>query len=303
MALVPALPPHQVQIISHFDYVSVDARRRRVYAAHTGSQALLVVNADTGAVEGQVETGLVHGNAVDESTGDVFTGDGDSGTVSEVDPVKLTVRNSVDIGHPIDALAYDPKTARIFADEDGGTQVFVVDARSFKLLGSVPIPGHDLEYLAVDPARPILYQNIPDHDEYVEIDTRTLEVVKVVRTPELTKNHPLQFDAAYREVVVGGKNGVVSAYTADGVKIGQTSGPAGVDQCDLDQTTHVLACAGGGKLWTFEIEKDAAPRLLGTIDTGHPGVHTVAVDPTTHWMWTVWSGPHGDFVQAFKERP
>jgi len=302
MAIVPALPPHKIQIISHFDYVSVDAQRRRVYAAHSGSQALLVVNADDGAVLGQVETGAVHGNAVDEATGHVFTGDGDSGTVSEVDPAKMTVLNQLDIGRPIDALAYDPKTERIFADEDGGTQVFVVDARSFKLLGSVPIPGHDLEYLAVDPHRPIVYQNIPDHDEYVEIDARTLKVVKVVHTPELTKNHPLQFDAAYREVVVGGKNGVLSVYTADGTKVGQTTMPTGVDQCDLDQTTHVLACAGDGKLWTIRIEQGAAPSLIDTIDTGHP-VHTVAVDSKTHWMWTVWAGPGGDSVQAFKELP
>lgn len=302
MAIVPALPPQTVQIISHFDYVSVDAQRRRVYAAHGGSQALVVVNADTGAVLGQVETGAVHGNAVDESTGRVFTGDGNSGTVSEVDPVKMTVVNQVDIGHPIDAIAYDPKTSRIFACEDGGTQVFVVDARSFKLLGSVPIPGHDLEYLAVDPDRPILYQNIPDHDDFVLIDTRTLKLLKVVHTPELTKNHPLQFDAGYREVVVGGKNGVLSVYTAEGVKVGQTTMPTGVDQCDLDQTTHVLACAGDGKLWTIRIAHGAAPSLIDTIDTGHP-VHTVAVDSKTHWMWTVWAGPSGDSVQAFEERP
>ncbi|HYK52364.1 MAG TPA: hypothetical protein VEV38_02430, partial [Candidatus Eremiobacteraceae bacterium] len=156
MAIVPALPPHQVQIISHFDYLSIDSQRRRVYAGHTASHALLVINADTGAVLGQVETGAVQGNAPNEATGDVYTGDGESGTVSEVDPVKMTVVNQVDIGNPIDALAFDPATGRIFADEDGGTQVFVVDSKSFKLLGSVPIPGHDLEFLAVDPGRPIL---------------------------------------------------------------------------------------------------------------------------------------------------
>jgi len=301
MPIVPALPPHQIPIVSHFDYVTVDAERRRIYAAHSGSNSLTVVNADSGVVLGQVETGSVHGNAVDEMTGDVFTGDGDSGTVSEVDPAKMTVVNSLDIGHPIDAIAYDPKTGRIFADEDSGTRVFVVDARSFKLVGAVTIPGHDLEYLAVDPDRPILYQNIPDHDEYVEIDTHSLAIVKVVKTPELTKNHPLQFDAEYREVVVGGKNGVLSVYGADGAKVGQTTMPSGVDQCDLDQGTHVLACAGDGKLWTVKIENGKAPRLMSEVDTGHP-IHTVAVDPKTNRIWTVWAGPSGDFVQAFEER-
>lgn len=300
MPIIPALPPHQVPIVSHFDYVTVDAARRRIYAAHSGSNSLTVINADSGVVLGQVETGNVHGSAVDVATGDVFTGDGVSGTVSEVDPAKMTVVNSVDIGHPIDAIAYDPKTGRVFADEDSGTRVFVVDAKSFKLVGAVTIPGHDLEYLAVDPDRPILYQNIPDHDEYVEIDTQSLAIVKVVQTPELTKNHPLQFDAGYREVVVGGKNGVLSVYTADGAKVGQTTMPSGVDQCDLDQGTHVLACAGDGKLWTMQIEAGQAPRLLGVVDTGHP-VHTVAIDPKTHRMWTVWAGPDGDYVQAFEE--
>jgi len=301
MPIVPALPPHQIPIVSHFDYVTVDAERRRVYAAHSASNSLTVVNADSGVVLGQVETGSVHGVAVDEMTGDVFTGDGNSGTVSEVDPTKMTVVNSIDIGHPIDAIAYDPKTGRIFADEDSGTRVFVVDARSFKLVGAVTIPGHDLEYLAVDPDRPILYQNIPDHDEYVEIDTQSLAIVKVVKTPELTKNHPLQFDAEYREVVVGGKKGVLSVYNADGAKVGQTTMPSGVDQCDLDQGTHLLACAGTGKLWTVKIENGEAPRLISEVDTGHP-IHTVAIDPKTNRIWTVWAGQDGDFVQAFEER-
>ena len=301
MPLVPALPPHQVQIISHFDYLAVDAQRRRVYAAHTASGALTIVNADTGAVLGQVETGSVHGVAVNPATGHVYTGDGDTGTVSEVDPVKMSVVNSVDIGHPIDAIAYDPATQRIFADEDSGTQVFVVDAQSFTLEGSVPIPGHDLEYLAVDPGRPRFYQNIPDHNEFVVIGTRSLKVQKVVPTPELTRDHPLQFDAAFQQIVVGGKNGVISAYSADGVKIGQTSMPNGVDQCTLDAADHVLACAGDGKLWTIRLHRGAAPTLGSVVNTGH-NVHTVAIDPKTRRLWTAWAGPSGDFVQAFEER-
>jgi DNA-binding beta-propeller fold protein YncE len=301
MTLVPVVPPHQVQIISHFDYVAVDAERRRVYAAHTGSGALLVVNADSGAVLGQVETGSLHGVAVDPATGHVYTGDGDTGTVSEVDPKAMTVVRSVDIGHPIDAIAYDPKTMRIFADEDSGTQVFVVDAKSFKLMSSVPIPGHDLEYLAVDPDLPNLYQNIPDHNDFVVINTQTLKVTKVVATPELTVNHPLQLDESLREIVVGGRNGVVSIYSTDGKKLGQAAMPPNVDQCDLDQGTGVLACAGRGKIWTVQISRNAAPKLLSVLDTKH-AVHTVAVDAKTHWLWTLWSGPSGDYVEAFKEK-
>jgi DNA-binding beta-propeller fold protein YncE len=301
MPIVPAMPPHQVQIISHFDYVAVDSERRRVYAAHTGSRALVVVNADTGAVIGQVETGYVHGVAVNRQTGHVYTGDGVADTVSEVDPKTMTVVNSVDLGRPIDAIAYDPKTQRIFADEDSGTQVFVVDATSFKLIGSVPIPGHDLEFLAVDPDRPNLYQNVPDHNEFIIIDTQTLKVKKVIATPELTDPHPLQYDETYRYVIVGGVNGVMSVYDADGKKLAQASMPPKADQCTLDQATHVVACAGAGKLWTMKISADGSLLLGDVIDTGH-SIRAVGVDPNTRWMWTVWAGPDGDFVQAYEEK-
>ena len=75
--------------------------------------------------------------------------------------------------------------------------------------------------------------------------------------------------------------------------------PANVDQCMLDQATHVLGCAGRGKLCTVRIMRDAAPVVLEVVDTGHP-VHTVAVDVKTHWLWTVWAADSGDFVQAYK---
>lgn len=298
MPIMPAAPPQPVAIISGFDYVAVDAERRRVYAAHTGSGALLIVNGDTGAVVGQVETGPLHGLAVNPATGNVYTGDGDAGTVSEVDPKAMKVVQSVDIHHPIDAIAYDPKTGRIFADEDSGTQAFVIDAKSFKLIKSIPTHGNDLEYLAVDPDAPNLYQNVPDHNEFLVINTQTLRVTKVVPTPELTDNHPLQFDAALREVIVGGVNGVVSVYTPDGKKLSQATMPPHADQCDLEQATGILACAGRGKLWALKITAGAAPKLIAELDTGH-AARAVAIDPKTHKLWTVWAGPRGDFVQQF----
>ncbi|HTU70737.1 MAG TPA: hypothetical protein VMF11_10515 [Candidatus Baltobacteraceae bacterium] len=42
--MLVALPPHAVPIVSRFDYVQVDAERDRVYAAHTGSEALVIAD-------------------------------------------------------------------------------------------------------------------------------------------------------------------------------------------------------------------------------------------------------------------
>ena len=69
--LTAALPPQPVPVFSGFDYVTIDAQRRRVYAAHGGSKALLIADADSGKVLGQVRVGPMAGSAIDPATGHV----------------------------------------------------------------------------------------------------------------------------------------------------------------------------------------------------------------------------------------
>ncbi len=300
MHLVPA-PPQPVPIISRFDYVAVDAARRRVYAAHTGSQALLVVNADSGAVLGQVDVGPLHGVAVNPATGTVYTGDGTNGTVSEVNPRSLEVVRIVNLGKPIDAIAYDATRGRIYADEDSGNHLFVIDARSFRLLRTIITPGNDHEYLAVDPADGMLYQNIPDLNEFVVINPSTLRIVDVVHTPELTDDHPLQFDSRRGTVIVGGKNRRISIYDRSGRRLATGSMPSDVDQCSLDEGTGFVACAGAGRVWVVNV-RSTVPHVVATLLVGGRA-HTVAVDPATHDLWTVLVTPRGDEVQRIRLRP
>jgi hypothetical protein len=292
-------------VFSGFDYLSVDAQRRRVYAAHGGSKALLIVDADTGKVLGQVRVGPMAGNVPDPATGHVFTGNGEGDSVSEVDPVSMKVLRSVDTSGPVDAIAYDPATGRIYADEDDGTHLFIIDAKTFKLIKTLVIPGHKPEFLTVDPETHDVYQNIDDLSEIAVIDPVSLTVKRTIPTPEIKANHPLQYDPDFRQIVAGGTdaanpaNGIMSAYTREGKKIGSLTVPR-FDQCNLDRSQHVLACAGGGGITRIQLRADAAPVIIDTTPV-NPGVHTTAIDPTTHAVFTVWSNRDGsgDFVQKF----
>jgi len=297
--LTPALPPQPVPVISAFDYVTVDAQRRRVYAAHTGSEALLIVDADSGKVVGQVRVGPMHGSAIEPQTGHVFTGNGDDDSVSEVDPVTLKVLRTVATSGPVDAIAYDPTNSRIYADEDDGTHLFVIDASTFTLEKSIVLPGHKPEYLAVDPQTHDVYQNIADLSEIAVIDPQTLTVKRTIATPEIKNNHPLQYDPEFHQLVVGGTNGVMSTYTREGKKLGSVSVDR-FDQCALDPTQHIMACGGGVGITRLQLRAGAAPEIVDTTPVD-PDVHTVAIDPATHAVFTVWSkrDGSGDFVQKF----
>jgi hypothetical protein len=295
--LTVALPPQAVPVYSGFDYVTVDPARRRVYAAHSGSRALLIVDADSGKVVGQVRVGPMHGVAVDPANGHVFTGNGESQTVSEVDPVAMKILRTVDVGATIDAIAYDPANRHIYADEDDGTKVVVVDAGTFTVRKTITVPGHKPEYLAVNPRTHDVYQNISDLAEIAVIDATSMAVVRTIPTPALQGNHPLQYDAELDEIVVAGTNGVMDVYRPSGKMVGQLA-VGHFDQCDLDPSQHVLACAGDGGITRIQLERDAAPHVIDTTPVA-PGVHTAAIDPVTHAVFAVWSNRDGsgDFVE------
>ncbi|TAM76683.1 YncE family protein [bacterium] len=296
--LVPVAPPARVPVYSGFDYVTVDSARRRVYAAHTFSRRLLVVDTDTGVVRGQVRVGSVHGVAVDPENGDVFTGDGTDDTISEVDPVALRVKAQVSVPGPVDALIYDPVGKRIYADEDGGSHVFVIDAKTMKQVGTITFPGSDPEYLAVDPKTGRLYQNLNDLDAFAMIDTRTFKVVQTVKTPQIHQNHPLQFDAPLGELIVGGRNGLLSVYTPDGKRVADAKAQPNIDQCSLDDEGDLLACAGDGAVTVFALQAGKAPRLIAELETD-AGIHTVGVDGKARRVWTVWADASGDWAQGY----
>ena len=302
MPLMPAAPPVPVQVYGGFDYVTVDAQRRRVYAAHGGSRALLVVDADSGKVLGQVRVGPAAGVAVDPATGNVYTGNGIARSVSEIDPVTFKEVRSVDVAGPVDAIAYDARTGRIYADEDDGTRIFVIDAKTFKQVATIAVPGHKPEYLAINAAKNVLYQNIDTLNEFVVIDLASNKVVRAVPTPALQHNHPLQYDAAYDHILVGGVNGVLGVYDSQGKQLYTLAVPERIDQCSLDQSSHLMACAGSAKITLIKDNPNAAPEIVAQLDVPR-GMHTVGIDPKTGDIWGVWAAPEGDFVQRFTQRP
>jgi len=306
MLVVPmliALPPHAVPIVSRFDYVTVDPARARVYAAHTGSQTLLIADGKTGAVIGQVDVGPMHGVAVDPVDGDVYTGDGTDKTVDRVDPATMTVTASADVPGNVDGIIYDPTLHRLYADEDGANHVFVIDTSSMKLVRTITLPpASDPEAMAIDPATHALYQNLSNGDAIAVIDPKTLVVVRIIETPQIANNHPLLFSPQLHQLVVGGKNGVLSSYTPAGAHLGDAKVQRDIDQCSLGEAGDLVACAGKGVVSILRLVANAAPRLMATLDTKR-AVHTVGIDEARRLVWIVYPSSSGDFIEALRIDP
>lgn len=302
MPILPVAPPQHVPSAQAggFDYVTADPQRDRVYAAHGGNASLLIVDGKTGKVLGQVKVGDMAGVAVNEATGNVYTGDGDNEAVSEVNPVTMKVVHRVSVSGHVDAIAYDPQLHRVYADEDDGTKIFVIDTRTFKQIATIPLPGHKPEYIVVDPKTHVIYQNIATNSEIAVIDPHSLKVVRTIATPEIKNNHPLQFDVAHNTLIVGG-GGKLSVYSLAGKRLGTASLPR-VDQCSLDQSRQLFACAGQGGISLYKIPATGAPVFLTShAVTGR--THNVGIDDANGGMWATSATPSGDFVQGFIYKP
>ncbi|MGA8534726.1 MAG: hypothetical protein WB615_11500 [Candidatus Tumulicola sp.] len=303
MPLILAAPPEPVPVFGGFDYVAIDEAHHRALAAHTRSQRLLIVDERGAAPPGQVGVGPMHGVAVDPLTGDVFTGNGTDDTVSKVDPVAMRVLASVAVPGHVDAIAYDAVRRRIYADQSGGADVYVIDAASMKLLGAIAMPADRLESPSVDPKTGTLYQNLENGGGFAAIDPATMQVIKVVKTPELQDNHALVFAPGANQVAVAGVNGVLSAYAPDGTLAGTVAVQPHIDQCGTGSKGLLVACAGRGIISVVAMRSDAAPQVVARLDTGHPGIHTVGIDESTNDVWVVWSDASGDWVQRLSVRP
>jgi DNA-binding beta-propeller fold protein YncE len=304
MPIVPVIVAQPVSPGGGFDYVTVDSQRGRVYAAHGGGDGLLVADADTGNVLGIIKVGDMAGVAVDQATGHVFTGNGDSKSVSEVDPSTMTILRTVPVDGPVDAIAYDPDLGRIYADEDNGTRIFVIDAKTFKHIATVALPGHKPEYIQVDPQTHDVYQNIASDSEIAVINSKSLKVSRLIKTPEITNNHPLQYDAAHHALLVAGENNVLSVYDRSGKLLHKVAYPGKVDQCSWEPSRGWLACAGGGAIVLYSFDGTSEPKLLDNHPV-NPGIHTLAIDPKTGTIWGVWgSRTNSDaFIQGFTYKP
>jgi hypothetical protein len=200
-------------------------------------------------------------------------------------------------------MAYDPGRHRIYADQDGGGAVYVIDSQTMKLVGTITMPADDLESPAVDPATGVLYQNLANGGGFAVVDPGSLRVVKVVKTPQLTANHPLVFAAAANQVIVGGINGVLSAYTPDGAHVGDVPVQPHIDQCSTGSRGDLVVCAGRGIVTVIAVRKGSAPRVIGRLDVGHSRMSTVGFDERTNDIWVVYADLRGDWVQRLRWIP
>jgi hypothetical protein len=280
--------------------LSVDAQRRRIFAA--GTRSIVMLDADTGKVLATIRIGGVRSVAIEPLGGHVFAATSD-GKISEVDPDRKTIVRSLDAGPPVDVLLYDSYSGRLYADGNGRGALATFDARTFTALAPIVLAPHIPAAMVPDPVTRELYVEFADRPEIAIVDPQHGNVLTAFATPGIPGNSVLRFDDALGQIVLTAGNGVLDTYDRAGTRRARVAVPAGISACDLDTGNHELACTGAGELTFVQLARDAEPHVVAS--EALVGAGAVAFDAKTNDAVVANSNPDGSGagLQHFNTSP
>jgi DNA-binding beta-propeller fold protein YncE len=293
--LAPQLPIALPRAPGFFDYMEIDDQYRRLLVAHTDSRTLDIIDLKSETLARQVEVGEGHGIAVDVKDGRYFVGTSRPQFIVDVQRKYMVKQNQVPMAGPIDAVALDTKSDKLYADRSDNGQIVVMDVRTRQIDANIEVGG-SLEFIVYDPVSDRIYQNVTSTGRVAVIDPNTNSIVASWAAAPAGQLRGLAVDGATHRLFSAGANGKLAVIdTTTGELLGAVDIAPGVDQVAFDASTKRLYCASGTGELSVVSETDAGAESLGDI-TVPRHAHTVAVDPTTHNVWISYGAPDNDYV-------
>lgn len=267
-----------------WDDLAVHIPSHRLFVTH--GNHVVVVNLADFSIAGDIPgTPRAHGVAFSPRLG--FISDGGDNTVSVFDLKTLKVSKRILVGQGPDAIVYDPVTKKVLTFNGGSRDATVIDVASLTVDGTVPLGGRP--EFAVPDGKGRVFANIEDTSEQVEIDPRSMTVLK--RWPLAPCEEPsgLAIDNAHRRLFAGCHNKMMAVVDAQTGKIIDTPpiGP-GVDGNRYDPATR-LAFSSNGRDATLTVVREVTPNKFEVIENvpTQKGARTMVLDPSSHAVYLV----------------
>jgi DNA-binding beta-propeller fold protein YncE len=278
-----------------FDWMLVDQAKHRLYAAHGGTKTLTVLDLNTQKLQ-QIPAGEVSGAVVDAADGKVFVACGDNKVVV-LDNDTLRKTAEIAVPGPVDDIKLDPKRGMVYADHDDGANVWVINAQTNTLAGSIAVAGAP-EAMVYDAGADRLYQNIKPADAVDVIDPATDKILAIWKTAPARAPHGLVLDTLTHRLFSAGGNGMLVALDQKTGRVTASVAIApGTDQIGFDPKRRRIYCASRGFIAVVHETADGM-RLLDNVPSPK-GAHTLAVDAATGNVWICYSNPSGSYLEKF----
>jgi len=279
-----------------FDYMAVDNKKRRVFASHSKVGTFTVFELTTGKVH-EIATGEVNGIAIDEKDNLVLVGGGGQHVLS-LNRDTLAKVKDLKVDGPGDDIELDTKRDKLYVCHDDGTEDWVVNPKTMKLLGSIKVEEAP-EFVVYSPKMDRIYQNIKSTDHLQVIDPAKDKVIASWNTAPMSKPHGLAIDEKTNRIFSVGSNGKMLVMDLKNGKILQVIDvKTGVDQIVFDPGNRRVYCAGRGFISVVQESASGSAKLLADVPSP-AGAHTITVDPKTHDVWICYADAKSSYLQRF----
>ncbi|WP_392397969.1 YncE family protein [Ralstonia mojiangensis] len=271
---------------TRWDYLGLDPASSRLFVAHLGDSAVVVMDTKTKAVLATIgNVSHVHGTLVVPELGRVYASATGTDEIVAIDTTTLKIVARIPGGVYPDGIAYAPEVGKLYVSDETGNTETVIDAHTNQRIATIELGGAvgNTQY---DPASKHIFSNVQGRGTLVEIDPRTDKIVDRISLPGADGNHGLLIEPKLRLAFIACEDNnrllvlnlkskqVTASFDAHG-----TPDVLGYDP-DLGQ----LYVAGeSGVLSTFHVT------ATGVAKTGEgfvgPNAHSLAVDPATHEIY------------------
>jgi DNA-binding beta-propeller fold protein YncE len=208
-----------------FDHADVHPPSSRLYVAHTGNDAVDVIDcARDQYVESMSGLKAVAGALVSEARGLVFTSNRGENTVSVFAPHAERDAFKIAVGVKPNGLAFDPARGTLIAANVGDSSipdshsVSIVDIARRERIAEVKVPGRT-RWAIYDPAREMFFVNITSPARIVAINAR--EPTRISKEYEVPAAgpHGLDLDPATGRLLCACDAGVLFAMDASSGRV------------------------------------------------------------------------------------
>nr|WP_234484300.1 YncE family protein [Noviherbaspirillum pedocola] len=268
---------------TRWDYMSLDASRNRLFIAHLGDSAVVVIDTKDKSVVGTIAgVSDVHGVLVIPELGRAYASATGSNEVVAIDTASLQIIARMPAGKYPDGLAYAPDMHKLYVSDEYGKAETVIDVRSNRRVKTIPLGGEagNTQY---DPVSRHIFVNVQTSAELIEIDPATDSVMQRIRLPGAAGNHGLLIEPFLRLAFIACEgNGKLLVLDLRTKKPRQALDVGGSpDVLAYDPGLGMLYVATeAGILYRFRV----GPNEVVKADEVRVGsnAHTVAVNPDTH---------------------
>jgi outer membrane protein assembly factor BamB len=263
-----------------WDYIVPDPPQHRLFIGR--QNRVMVVDEETGALLGEVR-GIdgAHGTAIASASGHGFATSGNDGMVVMFDLKTFSSLSRIPAAPDADAIVYDAVSNRVFTLNGDAHSSTVIDPVAGRVVATIPLGGKP-EYGA-SAGDGMVYANITDNSEVVEINAKTLTVARRWPTDPCKQPVSMAIDPAHHRLFSGCRSGVMaisdyaSGKVVTTVPIGQGVDGAGYDSASSDAFASNL----DGTLTVIHQDSVDAYHVLETVTTG-PSARNMGLDPVTH---------------------